>query len=133
MKHLMPRAVLMSAYQSDKPLGVNMLAQADLIKVLDRDHARFTSLTGCYAGVLEESVAVFPESDWQVLWLLQLANSFGQESILVREMDGSCFLIFCRGGTRSQEYIGQWTQISEQRALSLVAYSKKGNTFFAAI
>lgn len=131
MRNLIGKMVMLSAYQSDKPLGVNMLAQVDLVKMLGRAGLSFTSATGCYNGVLEESVAVCITGQVQVDWLIGVAASFGQESILIRFTDGSCYLHFPANG--AQEYIGQWTQISEGKAKRSLAYSKKGNTYYAAI
>jgi hypothetical protein len=91
---------------------------------------RFIRCVGTYQGAKEETMAVFCNSPRSVGLLFDWAkNIFDQDSVLLREPDGSCWIL---STDLKGEYIGQWTEISKEHADTLTAHTRHGDRYFAA-
>jgi hypothetical protein len=141
MRASMERLVIFSAYQSDKAFGVNQIAHQKLLSFLNREFLTYITGVGCYNGVLEETVAVRlpcnPEYSMTLSTLVEKAREFGQECILVRDHDGSCFIHYVKGNTGPSdpkgEYIGQWQEFSPALHVNKKAWSRFNGKYYAAV
>lgn len=131
MKTLVQPMIFFSAYRADLPVELNEMRHWQLCRDLDSIHRRYLNVAGSYAGKLEQSVAIpVPEAALYKSWL-EYARRLGQESIMVRHADGSCYLIFCADG--SEAYIGQWHEVPASRAHATDNWSRIGGRYFQAI
>lgn len=131
MKTLLPRMVFISAERSDRSEIDNGLASVLLDTTLLRKKYQYISTIGCYKGGTEQSFGVICQAPWSAGMLRLLAKDLDQESIMVREPDGSCWLVYCNGV--KEEYIGQWTEVSKERARDLENYTIYHGRIYAAV
>jgi hypothetical protein len=130
MKHLVQPMVFLSAYRADMPIEMNVQRHAQLCRDLESIHRRYLSVVGSYAGKMEQSVAIAVHNSSRAAWL-DTARRYGQESILVRHADGSCYLVYCDDGR--EVYIGQWREVSAARAQDSGAWSRIGGKYYQAV
>lgn len=130
MKMLVDTYVFLSAELSYADAESNKSRTTELGLQLDSLFSVVVPVDGAYKGKQEHSFAVWAKDEAAIEQLLQIAADNLQESIMVRYGDYSCQLRFTNG--RVQE-IGQWTEISEQRAESIYAYTEIAGKYFAAI
>lgn len=105
MRHLVPRLGFVSAELSRLGLRRNVERDLELRELIgDRPHFR---VSGHYGGHSEQSYALF-----DVDLAFALAKQFDQECILIREVDGSCYLKYCYCG--SEEFMGRWSECTSR-------------------
>lgn len=129
MKHLLPTMLFFSAHRSDRSPEQNLAAHNTLSQDLTNVHRAFIGTVGCYAGVLEQSVGLVVSQTGIHSWV-EYAARLGQESVLVRYPDGSCYLIFC--ADQSEAYVGQWTEVSAAKAMGSVAWTRLNGKWYIA-
>jgi len=131
MKHLLPRMVFVSAYRPTNTADQNHDAQFDLIKRIGRLEMKYIHCRGVYQGIGEASLGVVCERPWSVGRVYDLAkNYYSQDSALLREPDGSCWLL--SNSSSQGDYIGQWSEITGGQATRLGGYTYYMGRFFAA-
>lgn len=102
---------LISAYRPEYTNDENKARHQTLLQMLQDDARRNGTLSpieciGCYKGNLEQSIQTWTDESM----LLDIANEYGQESIL-RVDNGQATLIYlCTGGR--EENIGKWVPTS---------------------
>lgn len=131
MKALLPRMVFLSAELTTQSDLHNDMASTMLETTLMARDYHFIKAIGCYKEATERSFGVICERPWTMGVLRLLAKDLGQESIMVREPDGSCWLVYCHG--TKEEYIGQWQEISKDRSRGLSGYTVVNGKIYAAI
>lgn len=132
MKHLVQPMIFLSAYRADFPIEMNVERHAQLCRDLESVHRRYLSVVGSYAGKMEQSVAfALPSTTSAASWAQHVAARYGQESVLVRHADGSCYLVYCEDGR--EEYIGQWREVSATKAHDSGAWSRIGGKYYQAV
>ena len=131
MKHLIQPMIFFSAYRADMPIEMNVERHQQLCRDLEAVHKPYLNVVGSYAGKMEQSVAIpMLEARFYRHWLTYAAR-FGQESIMVRHADGSCYLVYCEDG--HEEYIGQWREVSAARAHDSGAWSRISGKYYQAV
>ena len=128
MKHLVQSMVFFSAYRADLPIEMNVERHARLCRDLESVHKPYLNVVGSYVGKAEQSVAIpMVETNFYRHWVAYAAR-LGQESILIRHADGSCYLVYCADGR--EEYIGQWREVSETQANDSMAWSRINGRYY---
>lgn len=130
MKHLLPRMLFISAYRSEHTFARNCVASDALRFYIMARGMRYVRCVGTYQGTKEDTYGVVCERPWTVGMLFDVAkNNFGQDSVLLREPDGSCWIL---SKDLQGDYIGQWGKISREIADTLDAHTRVGIQYFAA-
>jgi len=130
MKHLIQPMIFFSAYRADMPIEMNVERHQQLCRDLEIVHKPYLNVVGSYAGKMEQSVAI-PYIETSTNGWLVFARRLGQESIMVRHADGSCYLVYCEDGR--EEYIGQWREVSAARAHDSGAWSRIAGKYYQAV
>jgi hypothetical protein len=123
--------IFLSAYRADMPIEMNVERHAQLCRDLELVHKPYLNVVGSYGGKMEQSVGIAMLAKHLVGGWLTYAYKLGQESILVRHADGSCYLVYCEDGR--EEYIGQWREVSAARAHDSGAWSRINGKYYQAI
>lgn len=124
--------VFVSAFKSTNTLQQNYDAQFSLISRVSKRDMAYQHCCGVYKGTSEYSLGITCNSPWSVGMLYDWAkNVYDQECILLREPDGSCWLL--SNSSSHGDYIGQWSEISANQASRLDAYTAFGRRYFAAM
>lgn len=129
MRHLYPATVFLSAYERGQSAEQNWAAHRNLLARL-RGIPK-TETVGSYMGVLEMSVAVSMAHLPDTSFWTKLGRELGQEAILVRWPDGSCYLVDCLTGVET--YIGQWAEVSERKAKELESFTMCRGKYYACV
>lgn len=126
----MPIVVIMSAELTGNPL--NESRTATLRRELASTNLQFEQARGCYAGVQEQSFVIVLDRPEQVEYLLDLAHEYGQESILLRNADGTVEFVNvrARSGVRAR---GTLQQITPGMAEQMLAWTYLKGTYYAVV
>ena len=128
-KHLQkPEFVILSAELATNSEAANTMATRNLVSCLVDLGLKYKIVTGCYKGSKEVSFMVMTpcEETFETVKDLGL-KSFNQESILFRDYTGDVALYYNNG---DYEQLGTFTQVSEEEAENVDAFTKVGNAFW---
>jgi hypothetical protein len=116
------RLMILSAELKDNTIAMNMRATDNLERFLDEIKASYIKCKGVYKGEAEISFLVKIPSNEIEFGLSDIAfKEFDQESVLIQDSQGKCFLKYANGST---EDIGKLTSITEKEAEKIDAYTK---------
>ena len=103
----------------------------ELANDLDKLEFDFAPCSGSYKGELEESFIVF-DSDTSQLdtreLVIDVAKSFGQESILIVDSKQNAKLYYVASG--ASVIVGKFTAVSDSEALSREAYTLFNDQYY---
>jgi hypothetical protein len=97
-------------------------------KILEKSGIPYKILDGVYKGVSETSFLVNAKYENQVM---ELAKAAKQESVLFVDINRNAYLIYL--DNNKTEKLGILTRVSEDKALTLDAYSKDGDIYYSVI
>ncbi|APU00341.1 hypothetical protein fHeYen301_8 [Yersinia phage fHe-Yen3-01] len=123
--------VVMSACTSS---GSDVANTNKLRMRLHDEGLRFDEAEGCYKGVAEASFVVQCANFSQVGDLVNMADSYEQESVMLVDARNKAFLLYCKGCTmKSLGYIQMKDMSVPGTALPEVAYTKVGDYVYYTI
>ena len=109
----------LTAHNREKPIVESRLAKYGFKKVL-----------GSYKGILENSYLVSCKEDDALKEVLDLANEFYQESILIVDETGKATLQYLSSPANAT-IIGRWTSVSALDAQSLDNWTLDGTDYYS--
>ncbi len=102
---------ILSGEVAGHPVQLNQVRHGELVAVLEDRDRNYTEVRGYYEGRAEESVIVTGGS---LNELLDIADEFDQETILLIEEDNEAQLVSVDTGT--MERLGVWTAVDAKEA-----------------
>lgn len=124
--------IIISAELSHHDGKTNMKRTNTLKELIKGTHMPYKEILGLYAGKAESSFllpldTLYKIREKQIEKIQNLANDFGQESVLVRHCDNSCQLLFNTGDTVE---IGQWNEV-DKMPLDFGTYDPATKKYYA--
>lgn len=124
-----PTVVFVSAENARSDQATNAKLTDSLRQTLDSFQMNWVPTLGSYRGTIEASNMIVLEHPQQLDRVLDLARTFGQESIMVRNSDESVELHYISG--QVHRIPGKLTEIPAAEASKLDAWTRVGDTYWA--
>lgn len=126
--NLQQQVILISAFRTGNTNYENMQATEKLGEALQQLGLNYGQAIGMYRGTREISMVVQASVE---LPLIELAERFGQESILVVSKGGVAELVYTDG--RREQLPGKFGPVSSETARNLNAYTLVNGKFYAVV
>jgi hypothetical protein len=121
----MKNVVIFSVFQSELDKQTNLNNTRKIVSLFKKSGMNFKIAQGCYKGISEISFIV-PICNHSSI--VKLAKQYNQESILLVDSIGNAKLSYVESYIKQS--IGKMFEVSQNRALSEVSYTKVENKYF---